>query len=178
MQLALTQPLCILFPQSLKQWFQVTLLIIWVQTLLSSLSGCDDQLYRLWSQGVCFGELMRTGQGGFHASQTWVKGCCKAFRSKLIYSMQRQSSQTHMQPTMAALLYITLFICNTRPPQRKIFTLPFIDFLCPLLKHWELHLRLSDIHTCCLHSSLSTCILSTSFRLSCSRWLLCLSSRM
>lgn len=31
---------------------------------------------------------------------------------------------------------------------------------------------------CCLHSSLSTCILSTSLRLSCSRWLLCLSSRM
>lgn len=70
-----------------------------------------------------------------------------AVHSKVIYWMRWQSSQSHMQPTMAALLYVSLCISYTQPPERKTLTLTFIYLLYPLCQPWKLHLVPIDKNT-------------------------------
>lgn len=152
----------------------------WVQTFWSPLSGCDAQPYRLkwdclWKNEDAYGVKW------ISSLETQVKGCCNAFPTNL-FNAAVIFIDTHTQATMAALLYMTQLICSSQPPQREsLTTINGASLLITEALETLLDVRICRpelIHTCCLHNSLSICILSTSFRLSCSRWLFCLSSRM
>lgn len=185
MHLVLTQPLCILFPQSLKalisgntsHYLSANSLIhfvrLWWSAMQPEVSGGlfqrnEDAYGARWIS--CFWDLSERmlhwiikQTNLFNAvaifTATYEAHYAGLIMRKFIYLLHPTTSKEDSELSFIALLY-------TLPKSRKLHLMPHLQ---PRAK--------TDIHTCCLHNSLSICILSTSFKLSCSLWLLCLSSR-
>lgn len=116
MQLVLTQPLCILFPQSLKalisgntsHYISANSLILYVRLRWSAIRARNLRGFVLEKWRCIWGSL-----DFMRLRFKWKDVVEKNSKANWINSRQWQSSQPHMQPTMAALLCARLFIPAT-----------------------------------------------------------------
>lgn len=142
MQLVLTQPLCILFPQSLKA-------LISGNTSHYMTANSLILFVRLWWSAIqadVSGGLFWRNEDTYEAR--WISRFWD-FSERMLHCIPKQTNlfnavaiftDTYANPLWHALLYVALFIHYTQPPQKTFLTLSFIDLLYPLLKSWKLHL--------------------------------------
>lgn len=169
-----------------KLWFQVTLLII---KSANSLILFVSLWWLATQPGISAGLFWRNEDAhGARVDFTLLR-----LNHWMLQSIAHQtvlfSAVAIFRATYAAhygcLFFVQIYLSAILDHLKGTFWIIIHRLFHALLKSLKLHLMphlqaraSTDMNTCCLHSSLSTCILSTSFRLSWSRWLFCLSSRM